>query len=90
MSDSLISRRDLLAAGSTLAALSATAVATGGCATAGGLGTGAVRNPADAPQAPFDSLRDYVAALDAHGLLLRIPAVDQDAVAGHGPGVPRQ
>ncbi|MEO8225046.1 MAG: UbiD family decarboxylase [Gammaproteobacteria bacterium] len=28
---------------------------------------------------PFDTLRDYVAALEAHGLLLRIPEVDQDA-----------
>ncbi|MBN8279406.1 MAG: UbiD family decarboxylase [Gammaproteobacteria bacterium] len=79
MPDSLISRRDILAAGSALATLSATAVATGGCAAAGDLGTGSARNPAEAPQAPFDSLRDYVAALDAHGLLLRIPEVDQDA-----------
>ena len=30
------------------------------------------------PEAPFDSLRDYVAALDAHGLLIRIPRIDQD------------
>ena len=33
---------------------------------------------ANAPKAPFDSIRDYFAALDAHGLLLRIPRVDQD------------
>lgn len=36
------------------------------------------KSRAPAPQAPFDSLRDYVAALEAHGLLLRIPRIDQD------------
>ncbi|MBN8280516.1 MAG: UbiD family decarboxylase [Gammaproteobacteria bacterium] len=35
-------------------------------------------------QPPFDTLRDYVAALDAHGLLLRIPEVDQDAFQATG------
>jgi 4-hydroxy-3-polyprenylbenzoate decarboxylase len=30
-------------------------------------------------QAPFDSLRDYLAALDEAGLVVRIPRVDQDA-----------
>ncbi len=34
---------------------------------------------AKAPRAPFDSLRDWVAAMDAHGLLLRFDRVDQDA-----------
>ncbi|MBL8202084.1 MAG: UbiD family decarboxylase [Chromatiales bacterium] len=87
MSDSLLSRREILAAGSTLAALSAT-LATAGCAAggataAGGLTAGA-RSPASAPRAPFDTLRDYVAALDAHGLLLRIPEVDQDAYQATG------
>ena len=33
---------------------------------------------AAAPKAPFDSVRDYIAALDAHGLLMRIPEIDQD------------
>lgn len=33
---------------------------------------------AAAPKAPFDSIRDYMAALDAHGLLLRVPEIDQD------------
>ena len=33
----------------------------------------------DAPQAPFDSFRDWIAALDAHGLLMRFDRVDQDA-----------
>jgi len=31
-----------------------------------------------APQAPFDSLRDWVAALEAHGLLMRFDRIDQD------------
>jgi hypothetical protein len=31
-----------------------------------------------APTAPFDSLRDYVAALEHHGLLQRFSGVDQD------------
>jgi len=34
------------------------------------------------PQAPFDTLRAYVAALEAHGLLLRFDKVDQDAFEG--------
>jgi len=82
MSDSLLSRRELLAAGSTLAALSAT-LATTGCATGSSVAAGA-RDPANAPQAPFDTMRDYVAALEAHGLLLRIPEVDQDAFQATG------
>jgi 4-hydroxy-3-polyprenylbenzoate decarboxylase len=82
MSDSLLSRREILAAGSTLAALSAT-LATAGCAAGGALATG-TPNLADAPQAPFDTMRDYVAALEAHGLLLRIPEVDQDAFQATG------
>lgn len=32
----------------------------------------------NAPQAPFDSFRDWIAALDAHGLLLRFDRIDQD------------
>jgi len=35
----------------------------------------AMRN---APKAPFDSMRDWVEALDAHGLLIRIKRIDQD------------
>ena len=33
---------------------------------------------AAAPKAPFDSIRDYIAALDAHGILMRVPEIDQD------------
>ena len=34
--------------------------------------------PSGVPKAPFDSLRDYIAALDARGLVVRIPRVNQD------------
>ena len=37
-----------------------------------------------APQPPYDSLRDWVAALEAHGLLLRMGDVDQDAFHATG------
>ncbi len=63
-------RRAFLAATTGLAALSS------GCAATGG--STAPRSTAAAPTAPFDSIRDWVAALDAHGLLLRIPEIDQD------------
>lgn len=37
-----------------------------------------------APQAPYDSIRDWVAALEAHGLLIRMGDVDQDAFHATG------
>lgn len=37
-----------------------------------------------APQPPYDSIRDWVAALEAHGLLLRMGDVDQDAFHATG------
>jgi 4-hydroxy-3-polyprenylbenzoate decarboxylase len=44
--------------------------------------TTAAERRASAPQAPFDTLREYVAAIEAHGLLLRFDKVDQDAFEG--------
>ncbi len=41
--------------------------------------SGRSRAPVSPPLGPFDSLRDYLAALDAAGLLLRVPEFDQDA-----------
>lgn len=38
----------------------------------------ASHKPTIQPTGPYDSLRDYVAALDARGRLLRIQAMDQD------------
>ena len=76
------SRRDFIA-GTGLAAMSAPFYAH----SAPNL-TGDTRNCIDknerekriaaAPRAPFDSIRDYMAALDAYGLLLRVPEIDQD------------
>ena len=88
-----VSRRQLLAAtGVGLAALStaACAVEDGDQAQVAGSASAPdscdpvaaaaakAERIANAPKAPFDSIRDYFAALDAYGLLLRIPRVDQD------------
>lgn len=72
------SRRGLLGAGTGLAAL--------GLGVLGNAGTPAFgKTPtAPAPQAPYDSIRDWVAALDAHGLLIRAGDVDQDAFHATG------
>jgi 4-hydroxy-3-polyprenylbenzoate decarboxylase len=74
--DKNLSRRDLIAAsGAGLAALS-----VAGCATGAAVSPGVMaRNPEAAPKPPFDSIRDYVAALEANGLLLRFDRIDQDA-----------
>lgn len=71
-----MTRRDMLAAGTSFAALTAAAAAAASSES---------RNrPERAPAPPFDTLRDYVAALEANGLLLRIPEVDQDAYRATG------
>jgi 4-hydroxy-3-polyprenylbenzoate decarboxylase len=62
------SRRELLGSSLGLAAL-----------VPGAAMTAARPAPAGGPSAPFDSLRDYMTALDARGLVLRVPRVDQDA-----------
>lgn len=88
MTESLLSRRAVLAAGTSL-----TAVAAAGCAVSGGTASatttpgtvaGGVGTLTGTPQAPFDTLRDYVAALEANGLLLRVPEVDQDKYEATG------
>jgi len=68
-----LTRRDFLAA--TGAGLAASASA--GCAT-GNATAGAVE-PAIRRTGPFDNLRDYVAALESRGLVMRFDRVDQDA-----------
>jgi 4-hydroxy-3-polyprenylbenzoate decarboxylase len=83
------SRREFLTrTGTSLAALSALATGcsesappaatTAAPATAPSAKPVPKPRPESAPQAPFDSIRDYVAALEARGLLLRIPRIDQD------------
>jgi len=77
-----VSRRDFLntaAAGTAIAALSAagySANAAGVRPFAGLTSAAALKN---APQAPFDSLRDWIGALEANGLLMRFDRIDQDA-----------
>ena len=68
-------RRDFLAATST--SLAALSVLAAGCSESAPPATSAAERES-APRAPFDSIRDYVTALEAHGLLLRIPRIDQD------------
>ena len=82
-----VSRRDFLATtGTGIAALAAA-----GCAPAeqdgvkaGETGTGTGGSAAgkmsdNVPRAPFDTFRDWIGALEAHGLLMRFERMDQDA-----------
>lgn len=66
-----LSRRDLIGSGLGLAALGigSASAATNKVPLAG----------RTVPTAPFNNLRDYVTALDACGLVVRIPRADQDA-----------
>ena len=75
-----VSRRDFL----TTTGAAAAALAAAGCANLSTQGTPLLPRAnaqaiANAPKAPFDSFRDWIAALDAYGLLYRIPEIDQDA-----------
>jgi len=69
--DASLSRRDVIGTGLSMAALG-----VGGASVASGKGPGTAGTP---PSAPFNSLRDYIGALDARGLVVRIPRADQDA-----------
>ncbi len=76
-----VSRRAFMAtAGTGLAALAATACAPAeqNCVPAAAT-AGSALNPANVPQAPFDTLRDWMAAMEAHGAVMRFDGVDQDA-----------
>jgi len=62
-------------------------LATGaGLAIAGGTATCTQSNPGQktvsAPSAPFDSLRDFVSAMEARGNVMRFDRIDQDAYEG--------
>jgi 4-hydroxy-3-polyprenylbenzoate decarboxylase len=63
-----LTRRTLLGSAAGLAAATTSTTVAGKAAQI-----------AAAPTAPFKSMRDYIAALDARGLVVRIPEVDQDA-----------
>jgi UbiD family decarboxylase len=72
-----ITRRDLMSSAAAVAAVSVTGDAMAARdsrepATARAVKTGT------APAPPFDSMRDYVAALEHYGLLRRFSGVDQD------------
>lgn len=70
-----ISRRSFLTgAGSGIAATGLV-----GCGTTG---RGAQPAATAAATAPYDSLRDYIGALEAHGMVRRFERVDQDAYEG--------
>jgi 4-hydroxy-3-polyprenylbenzoate decarboxylase len=76
-----VSRRALLAGGMGLAALSSDLVAAEATAGSGAswpvaaASSWAIRR---APRAPFDSFRDYIKAIEAWGLVVRVPRMDQD------------
>lgn len=69
-----VSRRTVMLSGAALGAALAAPVARG----AGAVQAGSASCPGPVPAAPYDSLRDYVAALDSAGLLQRFSGVDQD------------
>jgi 4-hydroxy-3-polyprenylbenzoate decarboxylase len=75
-----VSRRTLLAAGGGLAAVLARLAQAGD-----GDGSGmkwpvaAASSAGGMPAAPFDTFRDYIAAIEAQGLVFRVPRIDQDA-----------
>ncbi|MEO7385488.1 MAG: UbiD family decarboxylase [Gammaproteobacteria bacterium] len=80
-----MSRRDFLnsvAAGTAVTALSTTLAAAGYTAPAAGatplIAAASAVKLGRATQAPFDSFRDWIAALEANGLLLRFKRIDQD------------
>ena len=75
-----VSRRDFLnsvAAGTAVSALAAAGYADPAGASPLVASASAVKLKGS-PKAPFDSLRDWMAALDANGLLLRFKRIDQD------------
>jgi 4-hydroxy-3-polyprenylbenzoate decarboxylase len=76
--DNTVSRRSLLAGGAGLAALSTQVLAGSGSGATWptvSASAAAIRN---SPKYPFDTFRDYIEAIEAYGLVLRIPRIDQD------------
>ena len=69
-----IDRRQLLSAAAGLAATLGTGAVIPAAAQAAPL-----RLARDASRYPYENLREYVAALEARGLVLRVPRLDQDA-----------
>lgn len=76
-SPEIVSRRSFLAATAGIAAIGCETMDAANAKIAVAEKTAAERRAA-APTAPFDTLREYVAALEAHDLLLRFDRVDND------------
>ena len=75
--DPLLSRRELMLSGAALAtATAAISTARTSAAAATGKPAGSMAQP------PFETIRDYVAAMEERGLLARFDGVDQDAYDG--------
>ena len=71
-----VTRREVMASGAAIAA--ASVALTSGKAVAGSHRSGSKGRGSNPPKPPFDSMRDYVEALDYYGLLRRFSGVDQD------------
>ena len=76
------SRRGVLGAGASVAALGAGLGVTSEAAAMGTRMGPDFKVPTSSKTAPFDSLRDFVEAMDDLGLLVRFDRVDQDAYEG--------
>ena len=74
-----VSRRSMLASGAGVAAVAASQLLSGCGGNRAWADAGTTEAAiANAPKAPFDSFRDYIEAIEAHGLVLRVPRIDQD------------
>lgn len=80
-SASIVSRRSFLAATAGVAAMGCETTARANQQIAAAQAAAAERR-AQAPTAPFMTLRDYIAALEARDLVLRFDRVDQDEFEG--------
>lgn len=76
-----VSRRSFLAASAGAAAIGCDTLASADKQVAAAEAAAAERIN-NAPKPPFDTLREYVAALEAHGLVLRFEKVNQDEFEG--------
>ena len=73
-----LSRRALMAGGVGLAALSTRVLAGDGRGAGWPAAAMSSSRARKAPTAPFDSFRDYIEAIEAWGLVVRVPRIDQD------------
>ncbi len=71
-----VTRREVMASGAAIAA--ASVALTSGKAVARSHRSGSKKRGNNPPELPFDSMREYVEALDYYGLLRRFSGVNQD------------